>query len=74
MCSACTVVLLIWYGPEIAHADVLVCDRNQQQKAGPSFSKYGGLKLCRSDSNVPTSGSTELHQLVPETGDGMDWM
>ena len=33
----------------MSHADVLVCDGDQQQEAGPSFSKYGRLKLCRSD-------------------------
>ena len=26
----------------MSHADVLVCDGDQQQEAGPSFSKYGG--------------------------------
>ena len=25
----------------MSHADVLVCDGDQQQEAGPSFSKYG---------------------------------
>ena len=39
----------------MTHADGLVCDGDQQQEAGPSFSKYGRLKLCRSDNNVPTS-------------------
>ena len=53
---------------------VLVCDGDQQQEAGPSFSKYGRLKLCRSASNVLTNRSPKLHQLRPETGNGMDWM
>ena len=43
----------------MSHADVFVCDRDQQQEAGPSFSKYGRLKLCKSASNVPTSRSME---------------
>ena len=42
-----------------SHLDILVCDGDQQQATGPSFSKYGGLKLCRSASNVPTSRSPE---------------
>ena len=59
----------------MSHADALVCDGDQQQEAGPSFSKYGRIKLCRSASNVPTSNrSTEQHQLRPETGVGIDWM
>ena len=29
----------------MSHADVLVCDGAQQQETGPSFSKYGRLKL-----------------------------
>ena len=41
----------------MSHADVLVCDGNQQE-AGPSFSKYGRPKLCRSASNVLTNRST----------------
>ena len=57
----------ILWDPEMSHANVLVCDGDQQQEAGPSFSKYGRLKLCRSASNVPTNRSTEYHQL-PETG------
>ena len=43
----------------MSHVDVLVCDGDQKQEAGPSFSKYWRLKLCRSDSNVPISRSTE---------------
>ena len=43
----------------MSHEDVLVCDGDQQQEAGLSFSKYGRLKLCRSASNVPTNESTE---------------
>ena len=43
----------------MSHADVLVCDGDQQQEAGPSLSKYERLKLCRSASNVPTNRSTE---------------
>ena len=35
----------IWWDPEMSHADVLVCDGDEQE-AGPSFSKYGRLKLC----------------------------
>ena len=58
----------------MSHADIFVCDCDQQQETGPSFSKYGRLKLCRSASNVPTSRSIDMHQLRPETGDGMDWM
>ena len=64
----------IWLDPEISHTDVLVCDGDQQQEAGPSFSKYRRLKLCRSAGNVPTDRSTEYHQLRPETGDGIDLM
>ena len=45
----------------MSHADVLVYDGDQQQEAGPSFSRYGRLKLCRSASNVPTSRYTEQH-------------
>ena len=43
----------------MSQTDVLVCDGDQQQEPGPSFSKYGGHKLCRSASNVPTNRSTE---------------
>ena len=43
----------------MSHADVLVCDDDQQQEAGSSFSKYEKLKLCRSARNVPTNRSTE---------------
>ena len=48
----------------MSHTEALVCDGDQQQitpqqVAGPSFSKYGRLKLCRSASNVPTTRSTE---------------
>ena len=52
----------------MSHTDVLVCD------AGPSFSKYGRLKLCISISNILTNKTTEYRQLRPETGDVMDWM
>ena len=62
------------WDPEMSHADALVCDGDQQQEAGPSFSIYGRLKLCRSASNVPTNRFTEYHQLSPETGNGIDWM
>ena len=41
----------------MSHANVVVCDGDQQ--GGPSFSKYGRLKLCRSASNVLTNRSTE---------------
>ena len=58
----------------MSHADALVCDGDQQQEAGPSFSKYGRLKLCRYASNVPTNIFTEYHQLRPETGNDVDWM
>ena len=58
----------------MSHADVSVCDGDQQQEAVPYFSKYGRLKLCRSASNVPTNRYTEWQQLRPETGNGMDWM
>ena len=58
----------------MSHAVALVCDGDQQQEAGPSFSKYGRLKLCRSASDVPTNRFTEYHQLRPETGNGIDWM
>ena len=50
------------------HADALVCDGDQQQEAGPSFSKYGRLKLCRSASNVPTNSSAEYLQEMVLTG------
>ena len=43
----------------MSHADARVCDGDQQQETGPSMSKYGRLKLCRSASNVPTNRSTE---------------
>ena len=43
----------------MSHANALVCDGDQQQEAGPSFSKHGRLKLCRSASNVPTNRSME---------------
>ena len=43
----------------MSNADGLVCDGDQQQEEGSSFSKYGGLRLCRSASNVPTNRSTE---------------
>ena len=39
----------------MSNADALVCDGDQQQEAGPYFTKYEMLKLCRSDSNVPTN-------------------
>ena len=51
----CLAERYIWCVPEMSHAHVLVCDSDQQQEAGPSFSKYGRLKLCRSASNVPTN-------------------
>ena len=37
---------------QMSHADVLVCDGDQQQEERPSFSKNGMLKLCISASNV----------------------
>ena len=37
----------------MSHADVLVCDGDQQHETGQSFSKHGRLKLCKSASNVP---------------------
>ena len=40
----------------MSHADVLVCDGDQQE-AGPYFSKYETLKLYRASSNVATSRS-----------------
>ena len=44
----------------MSHADVLlVCDGDQEQEAGPSISKYGRLKLCRSASNILTNRSME---------------
>ena len=43
----------------LSHVDVLVCDGYKKQEAGPSFSKYGRIKLCISASNVLTSRSTE---------------
>ena len=43
----------------MVHVDVLVCDGDQQQEAGPSFSKYWRFKLCRSASNVPITTSTQ---------------
>ena len=78
MRSTCSVV--VWLrgvsggGSEMSHADVLVCDGDQQQEAGLSFSKYGRLKLSRLASNVPTNRSMESCQLRPELGDCMDWM
>ena len=49
----------IWWDPEMSHAYTGICDGDQQQEAGQSFSKYGRLKLCKSASNVPTHRSTE---------------
>ena len=43
----------------MSHADILVCDGDQQQEAGPSFSKYGRPKLCRWASNILTNRFTE---------------
>ena len=61
--STCTYCCLdercIWWDPEMSHADILVFDGDQQQEAGPSFSKYGGFKLYRSAINIPTNRSTE---------------
>ena len=48
----------LWWDPEMLHVYVPVCDGDQQQVAGSSFSKYGRLRLCRSASNVPISRST----------------
>ena len=31
-----------WWVPEMSHIDVLVCDGDQQQEAGPSFQNMGG--------------------------------
>ena len=31
----------------MSHADVLIWDGDQQQEAGPYFSKYWRFKLCR---------------------------
>ena len=44
---------------EMSHADVPVCNGDQQKKIGPYFSKYLMLKLGRSISNVPIGSSTE---------------
>ena len=44
--------------PAMSNADVLVCDGEQQQEAGRSFSIYERLKLCRFASNVPTNRCT----------------
>ena len=54
----------------MSHADVLVCDGDQQQEAGSSFSEYGRLKLCRSACNVLTNRSAEYHQLRAEARNG----
>ena len=43
----------------MSHAEVCVCGGDQQLEAGPSFSKYRRLNLCRSASNVRTNRSTE---------------
>ena len=43
----------------MSYTDVLVCDGDQQQEAGPSFSKYGTVKLCIYASKVQTNRSTE---------------
>ena len=43
----------------MSHANALVCDGDEQQEAGPSFSKYGRLKLCRSACTVPNNRYTE---------------
>ena len=39
--STCTVVWLRGWDPEMSHAYIRVCDGDQQQEVGPSFSKYG---------------------------------
>ena len=49
----------IWWDPEMSHADLLICNDDQQQEAGPFFSKYGKLKLCRYANNVLTNRSME---------------
>ena len=38
--TTCTVVFgqrYIWWEPEMSYADVLICDSDKQQEAGPSF-------------------------------------
>ena len=35
----CLTERCIWWDSEMSHADVPVCDDDQQQEAGPSFSK-----------------------------------
>ena len=37
--STCLAERRIWWDPEMSHADVLVCNGDQQQEAGPSFFK-----------------------------------
>ena len=39
--DCCLAERYIWCDLEISHSDVLVCDGDQKQEAGPSFSKYG---------------------------------
>ena len=43
----------------MSHVEILLCDGDQQQEAGPSFSNFGRLKLYRSASKAPTSRSME---------------
>ena len=38
----CLAERCIWCDPEMPPADVLVCDGDQQQEAGPSFSNMEG--------------------------------
>ena len=57
--DCCLAERYIWCDLGMSHADVLVCDGGQKQEAGPSFSKYGRPKLCRSASNILTNRSTE---------------
>ena len=35
----CLAAMYIWWDPEMLHGDVVVCNSDQQQEAGPSFSK-----------------------------------
>ena len=55
----CLAAIYIGWDPAISHADVLVCGGHQRHEAGPYFSIYERLKLCRSASNALTSRSTE---------------
>ena len=58
----------------MSHGDVVVCNGDQQQEAGPSFSKYRRFKLCRSASNDRLTYIYGLASAEARNGNGIDWM